>query len=165
MDIQPVCQIILLGAVLHYWWGESVPVKSRPVRGRKFFTLWWASLTMTRRIKAQLRTTQNDVQRVEFLTQTFQIRWQEKQQRGSPTCRSWGQSAPSSVCQTGRRLHHPHRPLRRFRLNRTERCCLTGAGRAETENIMKANENSRLETDYESLVSSVSFQHLTLATK
>lgn len=35
---------------------------------------------MTRRINAQLRTTQKGMQRVDFLTQTSQIRWQEKQQ-------------------------------------------------------------------------------------
>lgn len=58
-----------------------------------------------------------------------------QKKRGCPTCRSWGQSAPSSVCQKGRRRHHHLHPPRRFHLSHTEHCCLTAAGRAEREEV------------------------------
>lgn len=60
-----------------------------------------------------------------------------EQKRLRNTCRSWDQSAPSSVCQKGRHHRHLHPPLHRFRLNHTERCCLTGAERAERETTIR----------------------------
>lgn len=79
----------------------------------------------------------------------------------SPTCRSWGPSALSSVCQKGRRHHHLHHPQHHFHLNRTEHCCLTGAGRAERDKKKgsgaKTDEKGR---QNKSPISLVHFQHV-----
>lgn len=75
--------------------------------------------------------------------------WQIKQNGVSFTCRSWGQSAPLSACQKGRRRHHLHHPLRRFHLSHTEHCCLTAAGRAEREEIMMDEKRQMKKADRE----------------
>lgn len=107
---------------------HDVPVKSRPASGRKFLMLWWASFTMTRRIRAQLREAQTNGQEVKNRNRLLE---ENKEKLLWNTCRSWDQSALSSVCQKGRRHPRLRHPLHRSRLNHTERCCLTGAGRAE----------------------------------
>lgn len=63
------------------------------------------------------------------------------------TCKSWGQSAQSSVCQIGRRHHHLRHPRHRFRLSHTGRCCLTAAGKAERGNDQQ-RVNERLKYVY-----------------
>ena len=120
-----------------------VPVKSRPVRGRKFLTLWWASFTMTRRIRDQLGTAHGQADRnASKLNSESQVpKLDIHENNKGCTCRSWGRSALLSVCQKGRRHHRLPHPLRRFHLSHTERCCLTAAGKAEREEIMMEEKN------------------------
>lgn len=66
-----------------------------------------------------------------------------KPRSASPTCRSWGQNAPLSVCQKGRRRHRLHHPLHRSRLSHKEHCCLTAAETAEKEEIMMEEKKAK----------------------
>lgn len=119
---------------------KGVPVKSSPVSGIKFLTLWWASLTITKRIKAQLspkKKRKKKTVRLHSETPAQNKKVISKQEKIEPTCRSWSPNAPSSVCLRGRHHRHRRHPQRHFRLNHTKHCSPKAGGKAERKRGIK----------------------------